>query len=189
MYNKALHKDLVHLAPFSRRFAGKKVAKCTKPMNATLGPIRKTSMSPTFPAIWLGDTCGLMHHQDEKAFFTAQLMIWGPLTFEFGTIIDLNGEEWSITVSEKEKVPVINRIKVFLGIYIETTVTYDYKKLNRLGLEELKARLAKQSENDPGDIMWHFIEHENIVSGVMNAKSYQELFAFINSKICSENHA
>ena len=142
------------------------------------------NLNPNFPIIWLGDKCGLMHFQEQDAFFTTDLTFWGPLTFDCGSVVCSDGIEWSISVSKKEKSPMGKRLKALMGRLVHARVEYEYSKAGKLGLEELKSRLIKQSENDPGDLMWQFVEHEDIVNGVMAARDINELFDFLRDSVC-----
>ena len=146
-----------------------------------------TNQEPIFPAIWLGETCGLMHFPDQDRLFTTQLMLWGPLTLDGDSIVCSNGIEWSISVSQKERFSLRNWLKVLVGREVKVRVEYAYSKSGEFGLEELKARLIKQSANDPGDLMWQFVEHEDIVKGVTSAKSFSELFDFLLHTVCEES--
>ncbi|MDH3620578.1 MAG: hypothetical protein OER91_06795 [Gammaproteobacteria bacterium] len=146
-------------------------------------------MNPKYPVIWLGDKCGLMHFQDQDAFFTTDLMFWGALTFDWGSVVCSDSIEWSISVSKKEKVSLGKRLKALAGHLVHTRVEYDYSKIDELSLEDLKSRLIRQSENDPGDVMWQFVEHEDIVKGVMTARSVDELFDFLRDSVCGEGEA
>jgi hypothetical protein len=146
-------------------------------------------LTPKYPVIWLGNECGLMHFQDQDALFTTDLMFWGPLTFDWGSVVCSDGIEWSISVSKKEKFSIGKRLKALTGRLVHTRVEYEYSKSGELSLDELKSRLIKQSENDPGDVMWQFVEHEDIEKGVMAAGSVGELFDFLRGSVCGEDVA
>lgn len=144
------------------------------------------NLTPNFPIIWLGDECGLMHFQDQDAFFTTEVMFWGPLTFDWGSVVCSDGIEWSISVSKKEKFSIGKRLKALMGRLVHARVEYKYSKSGELSLEELQSRLIQQSENDPGDVMWQFVGHEDIVKGVMAANNFGELFDFLRDSVCGE---
>ena len=139
--------------------------------------------------IWLGVPAGLMYFHNEERLFTTELMVWGPLTFEWGAVVDSGGSEWSISVSHKEPFSLLKRLRALFGGAVETRVEYNFARSGGFSLEELKSRLISQSENDPGDIMWQYIEHKDIVEGVMSAKSIPDLFDFLAQSVCQEDEA
>jgi hypothetical protein len=143
--------------------------------------------NPTFPVIWLGETCGLMYFKDEESFFTTDLMFSGPITLDWGYLVCSEGIEWKTTVSREEKVSFRTRLKALRGCVVHTRVEYSYTMSGELSLEELKTRLIRQSENDPGDVMWQFIEHEDILKGVTASASYAERFEFLRLSVCGES--
>lgn len=141
---------------------------------------------PKFPVIWLGSKCGVMHFNKIEELNTTDLMFFGPLLFEGDSIIDATGQEWGLTLNTKPQINFFQRIKALAGSHVETTVDYGFSKLSLFDLNSLKARLIKQSENDTGDLMWQFIEHDEIVEGVTSSMSITSLFQFIENKVCSE---
>ena len=143
--------------------------------------------NPTFPVIWLGETCGLMHFQDQESFFKTDLMFWGPLTLDWGCLVCSDGIEWTASVSQEEKVSLGKRLKALTGRVVHARVEYEFTRSGDLSLDELKTRLIRQSENDPGDVMWQFVEHEDIVKGVTAARTYAELFDFLRDSVCGES--
>lgn len=144
-------------------------------------------LEPTFPVIWLGEVCGLMHFEDEESFFTTDLMFTGPITLDWGILVCSAGLEWTTSVSREDSVSIKDRLRALTGRRVLTRVEYAYTKSGELGLDELKTRLIKQSENDPGDVMWQFVDHDDIVKGVSASSSYAELFEFIRLSVCGES--
>ena len=130
-----------------------------------------------------------MHFRDEDSFFTTALMSWGPLTLDWGTLVCSDGVEWTTSVSKKEKFSLRKRLKALTDRMVHTRVEYEYTRSDELTLDELKSRLIRQSENDPGDVMWQFVEHGDIVNGVTAARNFAELFEFLRLSVCGESEA
>lgn len=128
-----------------------------------------------------------MHFKDEDSFFTTGLMFTGPITLDWGILVCSEGLKWTTTVSREERVSLKDRLKALRGRRVLTRVEYAYKESGEISLDELKARLIQQSENDPGDVMWQFVEHDDIVEGVTASGSYAELFEFLRSSVCGES--
>ncbi len=127
-----------------------------------------------------------MHFQDQDAFFTTNLMFSGPLTFDCGSVICSDGIGWSISVSSTEAFSLARRLEALVGRLVHTRVEYAYEKTGEFTLEELRSRLIEQSENDPGDVMWQFVDHEEISNGVNQAQTIEKLFVFLRDSVCGE---
>ena len=128
-----------------------------------------------------------MHFEDEETFFTTDLIFTGPITLDWGILVCSKGLEWKATVSREEKVSLKDRLKALAGRRVLTRVEYVFTRLGELTLHELKTRLIKQSESDPGDVMWQFVEHDDIVEGVTAAGNFTELFEFLRLSVCGES--
>lgn len=120
-----------------------------------------------------------MHFADEESFFTTDLMFTRPITLDWGKLVCSGGLECTTSVSRKEKVSIKDRLKALTGRRVLARVEYAYRMSGELNLDELKTCLIKQSENDPGDVMWQFVDHDDIVKGVTECGSYAELFEFL----------
>lgn len=151
---------------------------------AELKSLRKNM--PKFPIIWLGPKCGVMHFRNLAALNTAQLLFFGPLLLEGDSIIDSEGQEWTLFLNKKPNITLAQRIKVLIGNHVEVAIDYGFLKSYLYDFEGLKQRLITQSANDPGDLMWQFIEHDDIVQGVNLSQCIGSLFQFLELKVCNE---
>jgi hypothetical protein len=141
---------------------------------------------PKFPVIWLGANCGVMHFNNIDKLNTTDLMFFGPLVFETDLIVDSVGQEWVLRLNSKTKISLSERLKAMFGSCVKVKVDYGFIKSQQYELDQLKAKLVEQSKNDSGDLMWQFIEHDEIVSGVNSSSSIPALLQFIESKVCNE---
>ncbi|MCL2914015.1 hypothetical protein L2725_09465 [Shewanella corallii] len=80
----------------------------------------------------------------------------------------------------------ISKVNGICWSHVEIKVNYGFSKLRLFDLNPLKTWLIERSENDSGDVMWQFIEHDAIVEGVNSSKSISSLFQFIENKVCNE---
>lgn len=141
---------------------------------------------PKFPIIWLGSKCGVMHFHSLAELNSTELMFFGPLLFEGDSIIDSEGQEWTLFLNNKPEISLLQRIKAVTGNHVKIAIDYGFLKSYLYDLEGLKQKLILQSANDPGDLMWQFTEHDEIVRGVNLCQSIESLFQFIERNVCNE---
>ena len=114
-------------------------------------------------------------------------MFIGALTMEWGNIIDSDGIEWSLEIERRERPSIAKRVSALLGRETTVSVQYRYTMRQSLTLGQIRKRIIRQSERDPGDVMWQFLEHDQIEAGVLAADSLIALYEFLRDEVCQES--
>lgn len=138
---------------------------------------------PELPCIWIGKECGLLFIDDlEEIRVTSVKDILGGSYKELN-LFSSDGVIWGVKVAENIEISLLDKTLAYTIFNRPLKVKLQYFKKDKISLADLKNKILEQSRKDPGDLMWQFIEPEEIEREVPKAETFNDLFLFCKERI------
>ncbi len=135
---------------------------------------------PTTPLIWLGEKRGILYFEDLAAAQQARLYLVNMGFYNKLQLFSVSGEIWQAKLCKKPKVPFWARL--FDGKRL-VNIELSFEPIGNTGLTQFKKSLADQYKKYPKDFTLRFDDGDQILAGIDQAASLQDLFTFIRHTI------
>ncbi len=95
-----------------------------------------------------------------------------------------DGLIWTGTIEHSWKPSLISRLRSLFNKDLQVTVDLTYSRVGKFSLFDLKSTLERNAENHPGDMIFQFLDPEQLSRGIEGSNSVEALFDFIDRGIC-----
>lgn len=137
-------------------------------------------IQPTTPLIWLGKKRGILYFEDLAAAQRAPLYLVNLRFYNKLQLYSVSGEIWQAKLSKKPKVPFWAGL--FDGKRL-VDIELSFERIGNTDLIQFKKSLVDQYRKYPKDFTLRFDDGDQILAGINQAPSMQDLFTFIRQTI------
>jgi hypothetical protein len=139
------------------------------------------------PSIWLGTDCGLIIYTNTSEIGKTTVYQICNNFFDDFKLYSINGEIFTLEISNFPNINFLEKILSYTIYNRNINLEFELKLTGRISLEVLKKAILQQSEKDPGDVMWQFVDPEEIKSEIPKLKSFNDLFRYCEDRILGGN--
>jgi hypothetical protein len=139
------------------------------------------------PSIWLGPDCGLLIYTNTSEIGKTTVYQICNNFFDNFRLYSIKGEIFTLEIINFPKINILEKILSYAIYNRNIDLEFELKLTGKISLDELKQLILQQSEKDPGDVMWQFVEPEEIKTEVPKLKSFNDLFRYCEDRILGGN--